>query len=198
MISSLRGQLIYSDTQSAVIECSGVGFKVFASLKTLAALPKIGNEAFVYTYMAVKEDAVDLYGFAKTDELDCFKLIISVNGWGAKMAIALLSEYTPDQISFFILSGDAKALSKPSGVGPKLAQRMVLELKDKISKGALDISEDTLAVQNVTKSTNTSEAIAALVSLGFSQSEATAAVAKLDPTLAVDELIKGGLKNLSK
>ena len=194
MISSLRGQLIYSDTQSAVIECSGVGFKVFASLKTLAALPKIGNEAFVYTYMAVKEDAVDLYGFAKTDELDCFKLIISVNGWGAKMAIALL----PDQISFFILSGDAKALSKPSGVGPKLAQRMVLELKDKISKGALDISEDTLAVQNVTKSTNTSEAIAALVSLGFSQSEATAAVAKLDPTLAVDELIKGGLKNLSK
>lgn len=198
MISSLRGKLLYSDNQYAVIECSGVGFKFFASLKTLASLPQCGQEAFVNTYLSVREDALDLYGFATREELECFKLVTSVNGLGAKMAIALLSEFTSDQISFFIISGDAKSLTRASGIGPKLAQRMVLELKDKISKGAISLSDDNILVQNASHNENCSEAIAALAALGFSQSEATAAVSKLDQTLSVDELIKGGLKNLSR
>ncbi len=198
MISSLRGKLIYSDNQYAVIECSGVGFKVFASLKTLSKIGNIGSEVFVHTYMSVREDAIDLYGFATSDELESFKLVTSVNGLGSKMAIALLSEFTPDQISFFILSNDAKSLTRASGIGPKLAQRMVLELKDKIQKGAITLSDDNILVQATGRNENASEAIAALTALGFSQSEATAAVSKLDQTLSTDELIKGGLKNLSR
>ncbi len=198
MIASLRGKLLYSDNQSAIIECSGVGFKCFASLKTLSAIGNVGKEVFVHTYMAVREDALDLYAFSSNEELECFKLVTSVNGLGAKMAIALLSEFTPDQISFFIISNDAKSLTRASGIGPKLAQRMVLELKDKIAKGAVALSDDNILVQNTGKNQNSSEAIAALVALGFSQSEATAAVSKLDQTLSTDELIKGGLKNLSR
>lgn len=198
MISSVRGKLIYTDASVAVIECSGVGFKCFSSLKTLSSLPKIGDEAFLYTYLSVREDALDLYGFATAEELECFKLVTSVNGLGAKMAISLLSEFSSEQISFFILSGDAKSLTRASGIGPKLAQRMVLELKDKISKGGISLSDDNAFVASAGKTTNSSEAIAALVSLGFSQSEATAAVSKFDQNLPVDELIKGGLKNLSR
>lgn len=198
MISSLRGKLLYSDNQYAVIECSGVGFKIYASLKTLAKLGNVGGEVFVHTYMSVREDAIDLYGFATSDELEAFKLVTSVNGLGSKMAIALLSEFTSDQISFFILANDAKSLTRASGIGPKLAQRMVLELKDKIQKGAVTLSDDNILVQATGRNENANEAIAALVALGFSQSEATAAVSKLDQTLSVDELIKGGLKNLSR
>ena len=198
MIASLKGKLLYSDNQYAIIECSGVGFKFSASLKTLAKLGNVGSDAFVHTYMSVREDAIDLYGFASLDELEAFKLVTSVNGLGSKMAIALLSEFTPDQISFFILSNDAKSLTRASGIGPKLAQRMVLELKDKLQKGAVTLSNENILIQATGKNENASEAIAALVALGFSQSEATAAVSKLDQTLSVDELIKGGLKNLSR
>lgn len=197
MISTLRGKLLYSDNTAAVIECNGIGFKCFASLKTLSALPKTGNEAFLNTYMVVKEDALELYGFADKNELECFKLLTSVSGVGAKTAIAFLSDYTPDQISFYIISGDYKALTTVSGVGTKTAQRIVLELKDKIGKGTIDISEDTAVVSRMDNRSNLSEAVAALVTLGFSQSEASLAVGKLDPTLPTDELIKGGLKNLA-
>lgn len=198
MISSVRGKLIYSDSQVAVVECGGVGFKCFSSLNTLSTLPKVGNEVFLNTYLSVREDALDLYGFATMEELECFKLLTSVSGVGAKIGIAMLSDYTPDKITFFIASGDSKALTKSTGVGAKLAQRIVLELKDKLSKGPISLSSDTIAVENIGKSTASSEAVAALVALGFSQSEASLAVSKLDPTLPTDELIKGGLKNLSR
>ncbi|MBR6572426.1 MAG: Holliday junction branch migration protein RuvA [Clostridia bacterium] len=198
MISSVRGKLIYSDSQVAVVECGGVGFKCYSSLNTLSTLPKVGNEVFLNTYLSVREDALDLYGFATVEELECFKLLTSVSGVGAKIGIAMLSDYTPDKITFFIASGDSKALTKSTGVGAKLAQRIVLELKDKLSKGPISLSSDTIAVENIGKSTASSEAVAALVSLGFSQSEASLAVSKLDPTLPTDELIKGGLKNLSR
>ena len=198
MISSLRGRLIFSDTNTAVIECGGVGMKCFISLNTLSHLPKVGNEVFLYTYLSVREDALDLYGFYSEDELECFKLLISVNGVGAKMAVALLSEFTYDKISLYIVSGDSKSLTKASGVGPKLAQRIVLELKDKLAKGAIELSSETATVASVGKATASSEAVSALVSLGFSQSEASLAIASLDQSLPTEELIKGGLKNLSR
>jgi len=198
MISSLRGRLIFSDTNTAVIECGGVGMKCFISLNTLSLLPKVGNEVFLHTYLSVREDALDLYGFYSEDELECFKLLISVNGVGAKMAVALLSEFTYDKISLYIVSGDAKSLTKASGVGPKLAQRIVLELKDKLAKGTIELSSEAATVTSVGKSTTSSEAVSALVSLGFSQSEASMAIASLDQSLPTEELIKGGLKNLSR
>ncbi len=198
MISSVRGKLIYSDSQVAVVECGGVGFKCYSSLNTLSSLAKVGSEVFLHTYLSVREDALDLYGFATVEELECFKLLTSVSGVGAKIGIAMLSDYTPDKITFYIASSDSKALTRTTGVGSKLAQRIVLELKDKISNGTIILSNDTLAVENVGKSSASSEAVAALVALGFSQSEASLAVSKLDPTLPTDELIKGGLKNLSR
>lgn len=198
MISSLRGRLIFSDTNTAVIECGGVGMKCFISLNTLSLLPKVGNEVFLHTYLSVREDALDLYGFYSEDELECFKLLISVNGVGAKMAVALLSEFTYDKISLYIVSGDAKSLTKASGVGPKLAQRIVLELKDKLAKGTIELSNEAATLTSVGKSTASAEAVSALVSLGFSQSEASLAIASLDQSLPTEELIKGGLKNLSR
>lgn len=198
MIASLRGKLIYTDNAVAVVECGGVGFKCFVTKNTLYNLPQKGEEVFLHTYMVVREDAMDLYGFESSEELDAFKLITSVNGVGTKIGLALLSEFTASQLTLYIASNDPKALTAASGVGIKLAQRIVLELKDKV--GSLS-SGDTLeikAVGNATLNTNTKEAVAALVSLGYSQSEASLAVGKLDISLPTDELIKQALKTLAR
>ncbi len=197
MIASLNGKKIFSDTNTAVIECGGVGMKCTVSLKTAADLPSVGTNAFLYTHMVVREDAIELFGFSTTEELDCFKLITSVSGVGPKIAIAILSEFTPDKLKMFIASGDAKSLTAASGVGIKLAQRIVLELKDKFGKiidG--DISTDVSATVDAKVSTNASDAISALISLGFSRSEASHAVSKLDADMSADELIKNALKYL--
>ena len=152
----------------------------------------------LYTYLSVREDAMDLYGFKDLDELEAFKLITSVNGVGAKIGLALLSEFTASQLTLYIVSNDSKALTAATGVGLKLAQRIVLELKDKV--GSLQTGDEIVikAVGNATANTNTKEAVSALVSLGYTQSEASLAVGKLDPTLSTEELIKGALKTLAR
>lgn len=197
MIASLNGKKIFSDTNTAVIECGGVGLKCTISLKTAADMPAVGANAFLHTHMVVREDAIELFGFSTVEELDCFKLITSVNGVGPKIAIAILSEFTPDKLKMFIASGDAKALTAASGVGIKLAQRIVLELKDKFGKdldGGFDVSDTSVA--DSSNHSNASDAVAALISLGFSRSEASLAVSKLDPAMSADELIKNALKYL--
>ena len=198
MIASLRGKLIYKDNTSAVIECSGVGFKCFVTKNTLYKLPQINEDVFLNTYMVVREDAMDLYGFWDVEELETFKLITSVSGVGSKIGLALLSEFTASQLTLYIASNDPKALTAASGVGIKLAQRIVLELKDKI--GSLESGDtiDIKAVGNVTVNTNSKEAVAALVALGYSQSEASLAVSKQDQSLSVEELIKLSLKSLAR
>lgn len=198
MIASLRGKLIYTDNAVAVVECGGVGFKCFVTKNTLYNLPQKNEEVFLYTYMVVREDAMDLYGFESSEELEAFKLITSVNGVGAKIGLALLSEFTASQLTLYIASNDPKALTAANGVGIKLAQRIVLELKDKV--GSLNSGEtlEIKAVGNATINTNTKEAVAALVSLGYSQSEASLAVGKLDISLPTDELIKQALKTLAR
>ena len=134
------------------------------------------------------------------EELDAFKLLLGVSGVGPKAALAILSELTPDSFAVAVASGDTKAITQANGVGPKLAQRIVLELKDKISNVSF-ISEksSTLssAVSQVGAKNNTSEAIAALTALGYSQTEASVAISKLDQSLSVEELIKGALKNMT-
>lgn len=199
MIYSLNGKLIFSDASTAVVECGGVGYKCNVSLKTVGALPNVGEDVLLYTYMSVREDAVDLFGFINMDELRCFKLLISVNGVGAKVGIAILSEFTPDFVLAYISSGDYKALTSAAGVGPKLAQRIVLELKDKV--GTLGINPTTLNVGNATKNEtavgNLKSASAALLSLGFIQSEANRALSGLDASLPTEELIKQALARIS-
>lgn len=198
MIASLRGKLIYKDNTSAIIECSGVGFKCFVTKNTLYKLPQINEDIFLNTYMVVREDAMDLYGFWDVEELETFKLITSVSGVGSKIGLALLSEFTASQLTLYIASNDPKALTAASGVGIKLAQRIVLELKDKI--GSLESGDtiDIKAVGNATVNTNSKEAVAALVALGYSQSEASLAVSKQDQSLSVEELIKLSLKSLAR
>ena len=194
----IRGTLIYTDNTSAVVECSGVGFRLAVTKNTLYRLPQKGKEVFLYTFLAVREDALDLYGFIDADELEAFRLITGVNGVGAKIGIAILSEFSPSQLRIYIASGDAKALTAASGVGIKLAQRIVLELKDKVGAIEADDSIDLKAVGNATLNSNTKEAVAALVSLGYSQSEASLAVGRLDTALSTEELIKQALKQLAR
>ncbi len=198
MIATLRGKLLYSDTLCAVIECGGVGFKCFVTRNTLNKLPNVGEEVFLHTFMSVREDALDLYGFIDKEELEVFKLITSVNGVGAKIGISLLSDLPASQIMLSIASNDPKTLTAASGVGLKLAQRIVLELKEKV--GSVDLGNDTeiRSVQNAAASSSTADAIEALVSLGYSKSEAASAVARLDPALTSDELVKQALKALTR
>lgn len=198
MIASLRGKLIYTDKENIIVECCGVGYKCTVSGNTLTALPQINSEVFIYTYMVVKEDAMDLFGFCDTDELECFKLLITVSGVGPKMCVSLLSGFTADRILLFIASNDYKSLTAASGVGPKLAQRIILELKDKVGSISLVDNKEALSVASLDNSSNTREAISALVSLGYSQSDASLAIAKLDINLSTEELIKSALKLLSR
>ncbi len=197
MIASLRGKLIYSDTTSVVVECGGVGMKCAVTQNTLNNLPQLQEEIFLFTHLAVREDALDLYGFLTAEELEAFKLITSVNGVGSKIGIAILSQFSPSQLYLCIAANDPRSLTAANGVGIKLAQRIVLETKDKISNA----QSTTQAAQiNVVANANASysEAVEALAALGYSKSEATLAVNKLDSSLPTDELIKQALKALAR
>lgn len=201
MFYSLTGKIIHTDEQSVAISCGGVGFRCATTQNTLDMLRKNNNdEVTVFTYLNVREDALDLFGFYTQQELDAFKLLISISGVGPKAALAILSQLTPDSFAVAVSSGDAKAITAANGVGPKLAQRIIMELKDKISNVSF-ISEESgvvsSAVSSVNKTSNTAEAIAALAALGYSQTEASVAVSKLSPELSVEELIKGALKNMT-
>lgn len=197
MIATLRGTLLYTEENSIVVECGGVGFKCTVTRNVLNNIDDCGKEIFIHTYMAVREDAMELYGFMDIEELKAFKMITSVNGVGAKIGIALLSEFTASQLMLLITSEDAKSLTAAAGVGIKLAQRIVLELKDKT--GNINIDCGCFApTKAVVKGSSSQEAIEALVALGYTKTDATSAVAQLDSNLPSDELIKQGLKFLAR
>ena len=198
MIAQLRGKLIYNDVNTCIIECDGVGYRCYITSNTLGRLPQKGEDVFLYTFMSVKDDGVDLFGFFEMAEMECFKMITSVSGVGPKIGISLLSAFSYDQISLFIAGNDPKSLTAASGVGLKLAQRIILELKDKVS--AIPGTETQTTSTNVPYDSVSSvrEAIQALVSLGFTQSEASMAVRKLDSSLSAEQLIKEALKNLTR
>ena len=188
MFYSLTGNIIYSDLNSVAVECSGVGFKCFTTMNTLRKIGGNGDKVTLYTHLNVREDA-----------LDFFKLLISVSGVGPKAALAILSELNPDKLALCIASGDSKAITKAQGVGPKLAQRVVLELKDKVKGIAHEDNGgyDLTAAEAATSSAAGSEAVSALMVLGYTQSEAATAVGKLDQSLSVEEMIKQALKSLA-
>ncbi len=199
MIYSLEGILEYSDTSMAVVNCGGVGYAVRTTFNTASKLAKTGEMVKVYTYMSVREDAVELFGFYDTNELNCFKQLISVSGVGPKAALSILSQMTPESFALAVVSSDSKAITKAQGIGTKIAQRIVLELKDKMAKSEISAGENVIQVtaNAHTTTTNASEAITALVVLGYTNSEATKAVSAYDPTLTVEELIKKALIKLA-
>lgn len=202
MIYSLRGTITVKEPGFAVIECGGVGYGCKTSFNTLSALGSIGSDAMLYTYLYVREDVVELFGFATLQELNCFKLLISVSGVGPKAASTILSDVSPEQFAFIIASGDSKAFTKIKGIGAKTAQRIVLELKDKISSdnaaGAISgSSHEFTSLSSSAISTSVSEALEALMVLGYSQSEIAPIIGKLDPQLGTQELIKETLRIMS-
>lgn len=197
MIYSLKGMVTVTEQNLAVIECGGVGYGCRTTANTLATL-SVGKEAKLFTYMAVREDAVELFGFADMQELNCFKMLISVSGVGPKAAISILSGMTPQAFALCVASGDSKSLTTAPGIGKKIADRIVLELKDKIAKENISSVKSDALIPAVAVSNSVSEAISALMVLGYSNSEATKAIAGMPADTPTDALIKAGLKNLAK
>jgi Holliday junction DNA helicase RuvA len=196
MIYSLRGKLLHAEPGFAVVECCGVGYRCAVSLTTLSQLGPPGDEVLLYTHMAIRDDSAVLYGFADARELAGFRLLTSVNGVGARLALALLSDFTADRLALMVASGDAKGLTRTAGIGNKLAQRIVLELKDKLGS----LGEDSAAAQSGggAPAGAAEEAAAALTVLGYSRAEAAAALSGCAPDAGVEEMIKAGLRQLAR
>ena len=200
MIYCLTGKIVKKSMSAVVLSCGGVGYYAQCPASVAGALPGVGKEATIYTVMSVTENDVSLYGFATEQQQACFEMLTAVSGVGPKVGLAILSVMEPDRVALAISAGDHKAFKAASGVGPKLAQRIVLELKDKVAKGFVDgISlEDVAGASAQTPAAqSSSQAIAALVSLGYSQSEAALAVSKIDATLPVEEIIKLALRGMA-
>lgn len=199
MFYSLTGTVVYTDESSVALECGGVAFRLFASQQTLKKCSVIGEVLTLYTHLNVREDALDLFGFADQTELDCFKLLTAVSGVGPKAALAILSQLTPNRLAVCVAGGDVKAITAAQGVGPKLAQRVVLELKGKLDGFANSAAlEEIAAAQKATVSYAGEDAVNALVMLGYSRSEASIAVGRLDANLSTEEMIKQALKALAR
>ena len=201
MIYSVNGKLIAKEPSMAVVECGGVGYACRTTFTTLSCLGSVGETAFLYTMLSVREDAAELFGFASKQELQCFQLLVSVSGVGPKAALGILSDLTPDQFLMTVASGDSKALTRTKGIGAKSAQRIVMELKDKIAGESIGLLSGTEAASVASVSQfggNVGEAIEALVTLGYTQSEVAPIVAKLDASLSASELIRQALQEFGK
>lgn len=198
MIYCLTGKVVKKTLDTVVLSCGGVGYLAQVTSSVAGVLPAVGGEATLYTVMNVTENDVSLFGFASEAERECFLLLISVSGVGPKVGLAILNVLTPDRIALAISAGDHKALTAASGVGPKLAQRIALELKDKMGRGLVEgVSLSDVSHAAAVPAAGASQAIAALVSLGYSQSEAALAVAKIDESLPVEEIIKLALRSMA-
>ena len=200
MIYCLTGKIVKKSMSAVVLSCGGVGYYAQCPASVAGALPGVGKEATLYTVMSVTENDVSLYGFATEEQQACFEMLTAVSGVGPKVGLAILSVMEPQRVALAISAGDHKAFKAASGVGPKLAQRIVLELKDKVAKGFVDgISlEDVAGAASGEPATQSaSQAIAALVSLGYSQSEAALAISKIDAALPVEEIIKLALRSMA-
>lgn len=197
MIDSLTGKVLRKTLDSVVICCGGVGYLARVPASVAGSLPGVGKEGTIYTHLNVSETEVSLYGFASEEQRACFELLTSVAGVGAKVGLAILNVLTPDRIALAISGGDHKAFTAASGVGPKLGQRIVLELKDKVGKGlAGGVSLEDIGPA-AAPSANTAQAVAALVGLGYSTTEAASAIARCDPALPVEEMIRLALRGMA-
>lgn len=195
MIYSLNGRITEKLSDRAVIECAGVGFEVQMTRNGLSQLPAVGDNALVYIHMIVREDSVELFGFCQSDEKDSFKTLLGISGIGPKAAAAVLSEFTPQELISAVATGDTAMITRAQGIGPKAAQRIVLELKDKIKNiPAVNIKQ---SVQQPGNAAKTIEAIDALMALGYTQYEAKRAVSSMNVSdVSVEEIIKKALKEM--
>ena len=202
MIQFIRGELVSFEEDRVLIDVGGVGYGIFMSGSALTKLPPVGNEVKIHTYLNVKEDAMQLFGFLTRDDLRVFKLLISVNGIGPKGGLAILSVLTPDDLRFAVMANDVKAISSAPGIGKKTAEKIILELKDKLSiEDALDHVVSKEAVASASREQHNevmSEAVQALVALGYGNTEALKAVKKVEilENMGVNEVLKQALKHI--
>lgn len=197
MIYSVRGKLIHTTSSSAVVECGGIGYNCQTTINTLKTL-KQNSEVTLYTYLNVREDAVELFGFSTKTELETFKTLISVSGVGPKAGLAVLSELTPEQVAMAIASDDVKTITRAQGIGKKIAQRIILELKDKLAKSIVSDRGVTAVVQTAAVTGNLPKAVEALGVLGYTAADVTPILTKLDCTLPVEQLIAETLKQMGR
>lgn len=199
MFYYLNGIVAHTEPFLAVIDCGGVGYACHTTNNTLAAIKK-GEKAKLYTYLHVREDLFELYGFATESEKNCFQMLIGVSGVGPKAAISILSASTPEKFAMSVITGDEKSLTVAQGIGKKIAQRIILELKDKLAKGQFSGGESYGATGvTIIPENKSAEAAAALAVLGYSQSETAAALRGLDiDTLTLEETIRQALKRMMK
>ena len=203
MLAYIKGILEIKTKGYIVVEAGGLGYKIFMPESTIANTGNIGDKVQIYTFMRVREDDVSLYGFLTNEELRMFELLLSVSGIGAKGALGILSNITPSQFALAVISNDVAILKKVPGIGPKTAQRAILELKDKLKKEqeiSIAEGEETSNIEKVIKEDEkVSEAISALQVLGYSKREIIEALQTIEVTsLSVEDIIKKGLANLAK
>lgn len=197
MISYIRGELAVVTEDKAIIDVGGVGYGVFMPKQSLAMLPAIGNEVKVHTYLNVKEDAMQLFGFLTRDDLEVFKLVIGVSGIGPKGGLSILSQLSADGLRYAVFSNDIKAISASPGIGKKTAEKLIIELKDKLKlEDALEHSQTEEVVTVSSNNSIQSEAVQALVALGYGSTEALKAVKKvtITDTTKVEDVLKQALK----
>jgi Holliday junction DNA helicase, RuvA subunit len=203
MISYLKGQIAEIDMNTIILEVQNIGYEIFMPVRAIEALPKVGSEVKIHTYFNVREDAMQLYGFLNKDELNIFKLLITVNGVGPKAGLGILSTLSPDDIRFAVLGDDAVTIAKAPGIGKKTASKLVLELKDKFDFEEVvnqrfenTQTEDIASIGNMDSMT---EAVQALVALGYSNTDALKAIKKIEITedMDVEVILKLALKNFS-
>lgn len=204
MFYYISGKLAYLEPSFAVIDAGGVGYKLTVSQTTFAQLSKNGDtdNTKLYTYMSVREDGIELYGFYSSEELDAYKLLITVSGVGPKAAIAILSQLTPQRLTVAILNDDKKSISQANGIGPKTAARIILELKDKLTRSPFTDVEDDGALDGLAipvNSNNRSDALEALTALGYTRNEANNVLKTIDTAnMELDDIIRLALKKIMK
>ncbi|MBQ4170467.1 MAG: Holliday junction branch migration protein RuvA [Ruminococcus sp.] len=199
MFYSVRGKLIHTTTTCAVVECGGVGYNCQTTMNTLKQI-KLGSEVMLFTYLNVREDAMELFGFATKTELETFKTLISVSGVGPKAGLSILSELSPEQVAMAIATDDIKTITRAQGVGKKLAQRVILELKDKLAKslGTADGIPVASAAAAAAVSGNVPKAIEALGVLGYTPADVSPVLAAFDSSLPVEQLIAMTLRQMGR
>ncbi len=202
MFYYLNGELAYREGNICVIDCGGVGYKLTVSMITAdSLLTKLGKQVKLYTHLAVREDGIEMFGFGSNEEKECFNKLISVSGIGPKVALSILSTHTPEKLAFAIATDDVTLIAKTPGIGKKTAQRIILELKDKLSiemtdeyEAAKPVSASNLGAKNP----NLSEATEALMVLGYDKSTILSALRGVDPTMDTADIIKAVLKKLAR
>ncbi len=202
MYSYIKGELAEVNTDHIVIDVGGIGYMIYIPAQSLNYLPGIGEMLKVHTYLYMREDAMILYGFLSKDDLEMFKLLITVSGIGPKGGLAVLSTLSSDDLRFAVLSGDSKAISKAPGIGSKTAQRVIIDLKDKLSledafEKKLEHENDKINVSSNSQVKN--DAVMALNALGYSSTESLKAVSKVEITddMDVEDVLKAALKHMS-